>query len=106
MRTMMFSVFDVKSATYRTPLFMQREGMAIRAFADLVNEPDNLVAKHPEDFTLVHVGDFDDETAEIVSQKPRVICTAASLVKPSVHQMAESLRNVKMPQGKLPAEVH
>jgi len=81
-KTMMFSVFDSKAAVFGTPFFMQREAMAIRAFTDLVNDPQTMVGKHPEDFSLFHVADFDDETAVSVSYAPRNLCTASSLLRP------------------------
>lgn len=82
MKTSMFSVFDVKAAAYGTPFFMPREEMAIRAFADGVNEvgnPNNQWAKHPEDFTLFFIGTFDDELAVIDSLHPRPLVSAAGV---------------------------
>lgn len=82
MITKMFSVFDVKAACYGQPFFMPREEMAVRAFADGVNEdrnPNNNWAKHPEDFTLFLVGEFDDELAQLKSVQPRPLVTAAAV---------------------------
>ena len=84
MITMMFSVFDSKAAVFGTPFFMQREAAAIRAFSDLANDPQTMVGKHPEDFALFHVGDFDDDTAGFNSVKPRNLVTAASMVKATI----------------------
>jgi len=81
MKTMMFSVFDVKAAVFGTPFFMPREAAAIRAFGDLANDLQTMVGKHPEDFILYHIGDFDDEHADVDTVKPRSIVTAASLVR-------------------------
>lgn len=55
-----FSIYDVKSDTFRTPFFMNSAPEAIRAFEDLVNDANTLVARHPEDFKLVCVGTFDE----------------------------------------------
>lgn len=84
MMTMCFSVFDTKAAVFGTPFFMPREAMAIRSFEDLTNDGKSLVFNHPEDFSLYHVGDFDDDSGEMVPVKPRNLVTAASLLKPSV----------------------
>lgn len=89
MKTKMFSVFDVKAACYGAPFFMPREQMAIRAFADGVNEVGNVNnqwAKHPEDFSLFYIGDFDDDLAQLDSVKPVCLVTASAVVavKPSM----------------------
>lgn len=86
MKTMMFSVFDSKAAIFGTPFFMLREQMAIRAITDMVNDPETMIAKHPEDFSLYHLGVFDDENGDIEMCKPRNIATASSLVKPVINE--------------------
>lgn len=83
MKTMMFSVFDIKAAVYGTPFFMPREAAAIRAFGDLVNDERSTVSKHPEDYVLFHIGDFEDDTANIEVVKPRSLVTGASMVRPT-----------------------
>lgn len=60
MITKAFSVFDSKSEVYGAPYFNQHPGVAVRVFTDLVNDPNTVIAKHPEDFTLFEVGSFDD----------------------------------------------
>lgn len=82
MKTMCFSVFDAKAAVFGTPFFMPREAAAIRAFGDLSNDKKTTVGQHPEDFTLYHLGDFDDELGHIDIVKPRALVTAASMVVP------------------------
>lgn len=90
----MFSIFDTKAAVFGTPFFMPREGMAIRALQDLVNDGQSMVNKHPEDFSLYHIGDFEDETASFDSVKPRNLVTASALIKyPSL--LGKDLNNAK-----------
>ncbi len=59
----MFSVFDSKCAAYMQPFFFNSRGQAIRAFTDLANNPETMIAKHPADFTLFAIGTYDDATA-------------------------------------------
>lgn len=86
----MFSVFDVKAAVYGAPFFMPNAAVAIRTFVDNVNQdhPNNNWFKHPEDFTLYHLGTFDDSLGTVQSlEHPVPLCTAASVkkaVKPSL----------------------
>jgi hypothetical protein len=45
---------------------MHNDGLAIRAFQDNVNaEQENNISKHPDQFTLFKIGEFDDATGEI-----------------------------------------
>ena len=55
------------------PFFEQAKGLAIRAFADLVNDPSTVVGKHPQDFTLFEIGNFDQDNGEIIVQDKRSI---------------------------------
>lgn len=57
-----YSFYDSKAKTYHTPFFLKQDGQAIRAFLDLVNNPQTDIAKYPEDFSLFKLGQFDDET--------------------------------------------
>lgn len=55
-----FGILDVKADAYRPPFFMPTLGQATRAFADAANDPQTDISKHPEDYKLVCVGEFDD----------------------------------------------
>ena len=57
---LVFTVYDQKAEAYLQPFFMAGRGEAIRAFADLVNEPGHMFNKHPEDFTLFLLGSYDE----------------------------------------------
>ena len=65
MITKMFSVYDSKTEAYMAPFFMGARGQAIRSFVDTAGEGTSMIAKHPEDFTLFELGDFDDATASL-----------------------------------------
>ena len=56
----LFSIYDVKAQVYLVPFTEKTIGSAIRLFAHSCQNPDTLFYKHPEDFTLFHLGDFDD----------------------------------------------
>lgn len=84
MKTKCYSVFDTKAAVFGAPFFSPKDGLAVRMFTDLVNDRSTTVGRHPEDFTLYVVGEFDDETGTIASQKPVALVTASSLVRQAV----------------------
>jgi hypothetical protein len=66
MKLNVYSIFDTAAKAYTTPFFMHNDGLAIRAFQDNVNaEQENNISKHPDQFTLFKIGEFDDATGEI-----------------------------------------
>lgn len=84
MRLRIFSVFDVKAKAYLPPFFMSEQGQARRSFSDAVADRQHQFARHPEDYTLLCIGDFDDATAKITSfAAPELVCTALECVKPN-----------------------
>lgn len=62
-----YSVKDAKVGAFMAPFFMRSKGEAIRAFTDLVNDPQSMVAKHPEDYCLYEIGTWDEELGKILS---------------------------------------
>lgn len=57
-----YALFDEKSQSYGTPFFQLADGQASRSLQELVNDPQSLVAKYPEDFALYKLGEFDERT--------------------------------------------
>lgn len=67
MKLNIFSVYDEKAQAYNTPFFQAHIGQAIRSFSDLVSDTKTTLNKHPEDYSLYHIGDYDDTNGKIVS---------------------------------------
>lgn len=65
MKLIMCSIHDSKASIYHKPMFFMNEAVARRAFQNIVNAPETEIAKNPEDFTLMHVGEFDDANGSI-----------------------------------------
>lgn len=68
MKRKIVAVLDAAASTFGTPFFVVSTGQAVRSFKDEINRPaeDNPLNRHPEDFTLYCLGEYDDETGEIV----------------------------------------
>lgn len=60
-----FSIYDVKAEAYLPPFFMNTKGQATRAIADCVNDINHQFHAHPEDYTIFHLGAFEDTTGVI-----------------------------------------
>lgn len=56
------AVRDNAVETYMQPSFVAHNGAAIRAFMDHCKNPESDFAKHPEDYDLFSLGEFDDST--------------------------------------------
>lgn len=65
MITQMFTIYDSKAKIYNKPFFQLNIQVALRTAGDLVKDGTSEVANHPEDFTLFHIGSYDDTTGEI-----------------------------------------
>lgn len=59
-----FSVFDSAVGAYMQPMFLHSRGQAIRSFNDAILDPSTNAGKHPDDFTLFYLGEFDDQTGK------------------------------------------
>lgn len=80
--TKVYSVFDSKAALFGRPFYDQQDASAIRNFADAVNDgsnPSNMWNKHPEDFSLFLIGEFDDESGKLIPCLPQSLVTASAL---------------------------
>lgn len=58
-----FTVYDSKTEAYFLPFYSKTIGEAIRSFEDAISDPNHSFAKHLEDYTLFHIGEYDDNTA-------------------------------------------
>mgnify|MGYP001463066401 CR=1 FL=1 len=69
MKKVYYAVFDEKAEVFSSPFLEISDGTAIRAIQDIViNNKDHVFAKHPSDFSLHCLGDFDETTGVITGQ--------------------------------------
>lgn len=59
-----FSVYDSKAEAYLPPFMLPKVAMAQRTFGDTVNSSDSQMYLHPQDYTLFHLGEFDNTKAQ------------------------------------------
>lgn len=60
-KSLVFAIFDVKAGYYKNPFMMRSKGEAIRGFTDLANDDKTEIGKHPEDFGLFLLAEFDTD---------------------------------------------
>lgn len=76
-----YSLFDRKLKTFGQ-LVLDRNDFAVqRGLLDaLTASADTLIAKHPEDFDLYHVGAFDEETGKVEGHDFKLVCCLRDLI--------------------------
>lgn len=87
------SVFDLKVKAFGRPWFAMSDDAALREFTDAVNDgsnPNNLWFRHPEDFVLYVIGDFDDVNGSVSSIEPEPIAKAVHLKRTEVRKPTEN----------------
>lgn len=81
MKLKVMACYDSKAGCYSTPFYTQTVNVALRAFADAANIPDHAMNKHPEDYTLFLLGEFDDETGIHTPCEPKLLQNATNYKK-------------------------
>lgn len=65
MKILAFSIYDAAAEAFLPPMFLETKGMAIRSFADAVNEEGHQFGRHAGDYTLFHIGSFEQSTGKL-----------------------------------------
>lgn len=79
MKTRVFSVYDSAAKCYSHPFYVPREEQALRAFTDATNSPNHEFGKHPADYTLFLLGEFDDADGTYTPHHPAAKALATGL---------------------------
>lgn len=81
MKKLIFSIYDVKGKFYSTPFYVINKPTAVRTFTDAVHDEQTLICKHPEDYSLYYLGEFEDEFCTFnLENAPELVHTALQLV--------------------------
>lgn len=81
MKLLAFAVLDEKIGAFLNPFFVVAPGQAIRSFEDAIADKETPLGKHPSDYTLYRVGEFDDAAGELVGEKPVFMARGAELAQ-------------------------
>ena len=81
MKLQIFSVYDEKAAVFGTPIFLPHKGIAVREFSDIVLDKSSSIGKHPSDYKLMLLGEFDNVSGVFEGKAiPELVCTAVEFV--------------------------
>lgn len=87
-----FTIHDKKAEAYLPPFFLPQTGMATRTFADCCNDEKHAFSKHPQDYTLMALGTYDDNTAIMITTPPESIGNGLDFLKPELETEHEEIR--------------
>ena len=88
-----YAIHDSKAHSYLQPFFMHNNELAIRSFTDASMNPETQFNQHPLDYTLFHIGTYDDETSIITPQAPpEMLLTSALAIKQANDAIAAMAR--------------
>lgn len=71
MRVKAYTIFDTKSLTYSNPFYAPTHGAAIRITSDAAHDGNSQLSRHPADFILYCVGEYDDNSGIFLPLDPR-----------------------------------
>lgn len=66
-----YTLYDAKALTYSPPFFTTAHGAAVRMVMDLAADPSTSVGRHPSDYTLYCVGQWNDATGNLLPNDVR-----------------------------------
>lgn len=76
-----YSIYDRKALQYHAPFFQSTDGAALRSLSDLVADANTTVGRHPGDYVLYLIGQYDDQKGRMIPCEPLVhVIDAVALV--------------------------
>lgn len=61
-----YSVYDRKALVYNAPFYAPTDGAAIRIVADACNDTNTSLGRHPHDYVLFCIGEYDDQQGRLL----------------------------------------
>ena len=68
----LFAMYDKKASFYLQPFPDTSTIAALRGFEVAVNNSDSIFSRFPDDFELHELASFDQNTGEVIPQKPQL----------------------------------
>ena len=83
MKLNVYSIFDSAAGAYTRPFYTQADAQALRMFTDIALDADNDIGKHPEDYSLVRCGVWNDQDAQFTPEAVETLATANEVIAAS-----------------------
>ena len=81
----LYSVYDRRAMEYTPPMAMPTDAHAVRSFTQEVNRADtgNNLNQFPEDFAMMKIGEFNQDTGAITPHAPTLVLEASAAKRPA-----------------------
>lgn len=76
----LFSIYDHLAKTFGPPVSSPMVDSAIRDFSEVCMDPQSKFARQPLDYTLFHVGRFDEATGNLTEIPPQKLLSAMEAI--------------------------
>lgn len=76
-----YAIHDKKAGMYHPPMFFHHDVQAVRSVERTAKSPGNQLSEYPQDFALVCVCEFIENTGEMLRIDQRLVVEVASLVE-------------------------
>ena len=78
-----FGVRDRAVDSFGQPIFAVAAGAVVRSFTDEIQKDGTEFNRHPDDYDLYELGEFEQSTGVFTTHEPRMIAIGKSLVSSS-----------------------
>lgn len=75
------AVLDSKAGAFGTPFFVPNRAFGIRSFVSAVHDKELVIGQHPEDFSLFVIGEFREDSGELVPCVPENLGVGSSFLR-------------------------
>lgn len=75
-----YAIKDQAIEALSQPFFVQAQGQAVRMFMDETKNEQSQINKHPADFELYYLGEFDEQTGQITQTTVERVARATDFI--------------------------
>ncbi len=80
MKTNLYSVYDTAAGLYNNPVFARSDGEIMREFQNHCGNEDHPFGQHPEDYSLIRLGNFNDQNGLVINEDNECLATGLEMV--------------------------
>jgi len=82
-KVQLYAIFDMASGVYEKPFFSTADDLVRREFLNAATAAETPISKHPKDYSLWRLGNFDDNTGIVQNESNECLCTAMEIIAQS-----------------------
>lgn len=75
-----YTVYDAKATSFGPLVAYNSDGEAVRALTMAMRDKESQLSQFPQDFNLVHLGEWDNTTGELRTVDHRIVVNLSALV--------------------------